>query len=274
MTKKNLPQVTKKRLSQKDSKKVTKALVESEVDKQEVSQKDSKTLFAHLEEIKNLAIWVFFLWLFGTIIAYYFNSNILNFLLKPLKDVTDHTALLLIRPTDGFMVIFKVCAVAGLVFSLPLDLILVWRYLSPALLKHERRRILGFTLGVFSLTTIALLYGYFSLIPASLKFLLNLNPTGSTLSLTITEYIDFLVFLYLILVAVFQVPLALFSVIKLGILKPHIFSKNRKYIHFFSVVILALLTPTPDLFTLILIALPISLMFEIAYFLAKPRKQK
>lgn len=241
-------------------------------EKETIIFNQEKNLFGHFEDFKNLIIQVFFVWLFFTTIAFFFNQSVLSFVLQPLKDSGNSGSLLLIRPTDGFVVLFKICAITGLIFSLPINLFLVWRYFSPALLSKEKRLILKNGFIVLFLTLVAVAYGYFNLIPASLNFLLNLKPSGTTISLTITEYIDFLTFLILILVLVFQTPLILFILLKTRILKPKLFQKNRRYIYFFTAVILAILTPTPDVFTLILITIPILIMMEIAYFFGKQNK--
>ncbi len=226
-----------------------------------------KTFWKHLEETKNLFLKVFFAWMLGTIIGYFFSNQIIQFLIDILKD--NNHKLILIRPTDGFLIFFKISIITGFLISLPINLIFVWNFVKTALKTKEKIKIIRLFIYSLFLSIISVLYGYFSLIPGSLDILLKLNPVGTTVSLTLLEYIDFLIFISLALIATFQLPLISYFLIENKIVKLEVFTKNRKKIYFVIVLFTAIITPTPDIFTLALFSIPLILLLEIAIILGK-----
>jgi sec-independent protein translocase protein TatC len=228
------------------------------------------TILDHALELKNTAIKILISWVIATAVAFYFYEEIFQILLQPLNQIgKSDTALLLLRPVDGFMVIFKVSGFTGLIFSLPLILWFLWKFISPAFKASEKRFISGYIFSILLFSLVGILYGYYSIIPGSLNFLLNINPAGTTASLTVNDYLDYLVFLLFSLILVFQTPILVFSMILSRLVKPKFFSERRRYVYLIIIIILAILTPTPDVFTLAMITVPVLMLFEGSLLLSR-----
>jgi sec-independent protein translocase protein TatC len=234
------------------------------------SENQELSILDHLLELKNTALKILLAWLAGTGLAFAYHEKIFQLLLEPLNQVgKDSTALLLLRPIDGFMVIFKVSAFTGVIVSLPFILWFLWKFISPAFKQHQKRFISGYIFSILLLSLLGILYGYYNIIPGSLQFLLNINPAGTTTSLTVNDYLDYLIFLLFALILVFQTPILVFSLVLSRLVTPKIVASSRRYVYLGIITILAILTPTPDIFTLGLITVPVLILFELALLLSR-----
>jgi sec-independent protein translocase protein TatC len=117
------------------------------------SENQELSILDHLLELKNTALKILLAWLAGTGLAFAYHEKIFQLLLEPLNQVgKDSTALLLLRPIDGFMVIFKVSAFTGVIVSLPFILWFLWKFISPAFKQHQKRFISGYIFSILLLS--------------------------------------------------------------------------------------------------------------------------
>lgn len=223
-----------------------------------------KTVWEHLQDLQTWIIWSIAAWVLASVGVSFFGDFILAFLQAPIKGET----LYLQSPTDSLMFLFKIFGLGGLVISLPVQIWLFWRFVSPAFDQKEQRFGIFYILAICVLSLVGLGYGYYSLIPASLKFLLELTPKGTKLMLTAGEYVDFLMMLLVLIVLVFQTPILVFGLIRSRIVAPESFIKHRKIVYFGLVVGLCMVLP-PDLVLLFMTVLPIVLLYEASILLGK-----
>jgi sec-independent protein translocase protein TatC len=229
---------------------------------------NSKTLWDHLDELKNVIIKTLLVWLVATGGAFAFNNQLVELITKPVSDrgLTLH----FLSPTDSFFYVIKVCSLAGLVISLPVLMIFIWRYISPALLQHEKKFIARYVFSVFLFTTLGVVFGFYFLIPSTLHFLLDFTPKNTELLLTANEYMSFLFGLLILMVLVFQTPIVVFGLIRSGLVEKTFFTSRRKEIYFAILVLMAAFG-SPDVLSWVISTLPVIILFEAAIMFASKK---
>lgn len=223
-----------------------------------------KTIWEHIKEMRTYLVWAVGVWLLASIGISFFGDQILAFLLKP----TEGNELYFNSPSGPMFFLFKIFGLGGLILSLPIQIWLFWKFVSPALSQKEQSFGIFYVLAVCILSIIGLGYSYYSLVPTSLKFLLEMTPKGTEVLLTAGEYIDFLTMMLVMAVLVFQTPVLVFGLIRTRLIHPNQFVKYRKVVYFSIIVLLMLFLP-PDLFALFMTAIPVILLYEASVFFGK-----
>jgi sec-independent protein translocase protein TatC len=226
-----------------------------------------KNFWDHFNDLKMVLIRLTLTWSVFTAGSFFFSEQLFDLVTRPLNGQT----LKALSPTEPFMLIIKIHAVAGLIISFPILLIFIWNYLSKVFLEKEKKFIIFYTLSTLFLAMVGVVYAYFSLIPSSLRILLDIAPKGVEVDLTTTEYLNFFLSLLFSLILVFQTPIAVFGLIRSGIITAQSFYKKRREVYLAIIIVMAILTPTPDIFSLVLIILPVIFLLEISVFFASKK---
>ncbi|NJK71570.1 MAG: preprotein translocase subunit TatC [Thermales bacterium] len=226
--------------------------------------KETKPFFDHFIDLKSFLLKVVLSVGVGSIISLIYSNYFISLITNPLKGRLLH----FLSPTDSLFFLIKIHLFFGVLLSSPALLYFLWNYFKPILKIKERIFIHNYIFSGVILSVIGLIYAYFSLLPASLDILLNLSPQGTEIILTANNYIDFVISNLLIVILVFQTPIIVYSLIQSKLVNKKIIQSKRKVIYFSIIVLLAALTPTPDIISLILIIIPILTLFEIALFFA------
>lgn len=221
-----------------------------------------QTIFEHLGDVKNLLIKMFTVWAIATLGTIFFSDTLFELITLPLPDAE----LYFFSPVDSFMFLVKIHLVVGFFISFPLLLWLVWTYVVDIFNQTQRKVVTTLIPISLILSYVGLVYGYLFLIPSSVELLLNIQPPNTAFLISANEYISFTLGLLLAMIFIFQLPLIIFSLIKARVMHANFFRAHRKEFYFGFVVATAIFTPTPDIFTLALIVLPILIMYEIAVF--------
>ena len=173
-------------------------------------------------------------------------------------------ALISLAPLETFMIYFMVCMISGLVIASPWVFYQVWQFIGAGLYRHERyyvMKFLPFSLGLF-LSGVFLCF--LLVLPFTLKFLLDFNVwLNIEPSLRINEWMSFATILPLIFGVCFQTPLVMLLLERLGIFTVEDFRSKRRMAAFVMVLGAAAITPTGDPFTMLLLAVPMYLLYEI-----------
>ena len=197
----------------------------------------------------------------GFLAAWNFTGPILSFLQTPIQPV--QSKLLIIAPTEAFFTQLKVAFLAGVMISLPLVLHQLWSFISPGLHSSERSLTLPFVI----LSTICFLIGaafaFFIVMPFGIQFLVGYAGAAYSASITIGNYISFTIRMLLVFGIVFEMPLASFLLTRFGLLTPATLRRNRRYAIVLMFVAAAILTP-PDIFTQVLMAGPLLVLYEVS----------
>jgi sec-independent protein translocase protein TatC len=178
------------------------------------------------------------------------------------------TRLVFIAPTEAFFVNLKVAFYAGLFLSVPLLLFQVWKFVAPGLYEHERRYSFPFLIISTILFLLGAIFAYVVILPIALHFLISQGGELWQPNITLSNYLSFCMRLILAAGLVFEFPVLMYFLAKVGVVTPAFLVKNRKYAVLAAFVIAAILTP-PDVFSQVLLAVPLLLLFEVSIFVAK-----
>ena len=171
--------------------------------------------------------------------------------------------------TEPFVTTFTVAGYAALLLALPLILYQVYAFLLPALSPQERKTAVPFMLMVPVLFLCGVAFGYFVALPRAVDFLLNFNDDNFDILIGARDYYKFSIVLLLVVGLLFQIPVGVLAITRLGIVSPQQLSKNRGYIILGVAVVAAVATPTPDPFTMLVTMLPLIVLFELSLLLAR-----
>ncbi|WP_421941432.1 twin-arginine translocase subunit TatC [Pedobacter sp.] len=163
----------------------------------------------------------------------------------------------------------NVCVMCGIVVGFPYLLWEVWRFIKPALHENERKSASGFVFFASVLFVIGILFGYFVVCPLSVNFL-----TGYTVSeeikntFTVDSYLSSVATLTLGTGIIFELPVIIFILSKLGLMTPKLMRSSRRYAAVIILIIAAIVTPTPDIMTMLIVATPLFLLYELSIFVS------
>lgn len=171
----------------------------------------------------------------------------------------------------------NVCVMCGIVVGFPYLLWEIWRFVKPALHENERKSASGFVFFASVLFVIGILFGYFVVCPLSVNFL-----TGYTVSteikntFTVDSYLSSVATLTLGTGIIFELPVIIFILSKLGLMTPKLMRASRRYAAVIILIIAAIVTPTPDIMTMLIVATPLFLLYELSIFVSAyiERKKK
>jgi sec-independent protein translocase protein TatC len=176
--------------------------------------------------------------------------------------------LVINEPMEGFSIIWvKVPLVMSLFVASPWVLYQVWAFISPGLYQREKKWAVPFVLSTAGLFIAGGAFAYFVAFRFGLAFLLGLGMGGGVIPLvTITNYFDLFVNVMLGVALVFELPVAIFFLTLLHIASPEFLLRHSRYAILAIVIVAAIVTPTPDVFNLMLFAVPMCLLFFVGIF--------
>ncbi|MCZ2820322.1 twin-arginine translocase subunit TatC [Modestobacter sp. VKM Ac-2977] len=238
------------------------------------------SLIGHLKELRNrIGIALFFV-LIGTAVAFWwYEQGLGEFIRAPycgldpelrgLPGQADGDCdLVITNVLGGALIRLKISFIVGIVLSAPFWLYQLWAFLTPGLKKNEKRYGVGFVVVSSSLFALGAALAYISL-AKGLDLLLGLAGDGVTALLTAEEYIGFVISLLVAFGVSFELPLIAVVLNLIGVLSYATLSKGRRWIYFLTIVFAAFITPTQDPFTMLAMAAPMCVLFEIAIQIAR-----
>ena len=232
-------------------------------DAETVLDDGSMSLIAHLTELRSRIIKCLVATGLGSVVGYYYIQEIMHYITLPAGK------LYYMQPAEAFFTYLKVACVAGFLLALPIIFWQVWRFFLPALTTRERM-----VLGIVVPTSVVLFFcglafSFFLVLPAGIKFFLGFGNTELEALLSVDKYFDFVIMFVLPFGFIFELPLVITILGKMGLITSAFLKKYQRIIIFLSFVVGALITPTPDVFTQSMIALPIIVLYEVGYFIVR-----
>jgi sec-independent protein translocase protein TatC len=174
-----------------------------------------------------------------------------------------------LKPTETFMLSMKLSFYAGIVLAFPLLLLFILQFVLPGLHRHEKRVLWPAMAVGFGLFLGGVLFAYFGVLPRALEFFYEWSGSlGVSNDWRIGEYISFAMQFTLLFGLAFELPVVVMVFVKLGMLTYETMSSTRSYAIVAIFIAAAVLTPTPDIMTLLLMALPMIVLYEICIWLA------
>ena len=172
--------------------------------------------------------------------------------------------------TEQFMIHLKVALMVGILVASPYILYLLFRFIAPALYENERRYSVRITVAAYAMFLLGIVVNYFIIFPLTVRFLgtYQVSETVSNM-LTISSYIDTLMMMSLIFGIIFEIPVVSWLLAIFGLLKASWMSQYRRHAVIAILILAAAITPTGDALTLVIVALPIWLLYEVSILIVK-----
>lgn len=245
----------------------------------EAHDDDAKMSFwSHLDELRKRIVNICIAIGVGFVLCFRFSEDILGLLMLPLNATITfggafpffvfvsnkqlHT-LHFTALTEPFMSHIKIGIIAGIMLMIPVILHQVWKFIAPGLLERERRYASQFVFFSTVFFAVGVFFCFFFLLPFAVPFLVSYKTEHLTPIIKIGEYIDFTLKFMLAAGAVFELPLVMILLGRMGIIQTASLTKFRKYAFLIAFVIGGLITPTPDAFNMTIMSLPIYLLYEV-----------
>jgi sec-independent protein translocase protein TatC len=231
-----------------------------------VSHEDRLSLVEHLDELRGRIVVCIVIFGVALALCFWQNHVLLEIASGPLP--SDHKKLITFGISEPFTTSVTVAAYGAIVISLPFILYQAYAYLLPAFSDSERRVVLPIMLMAPILFLAGLAFGYFAVLPAAVKFLLGFNDSQFNVQVRARDYYSFFSTTMLACGVIFQLPLAILAVTRLGIVKIEQLTSNRRYAYLIISIIAAAL-PGVDPVSMIIEMIPLLVLFELSILLAK-----
>ncbi len=221
---------------------------------------ESVTLVEHLDELRSRMLVALIALVVAFAVTYPFHERIVRRLKAPLPEGRE---LVTFGVTEPFFTSFKVSLAAAFLLALPVLLWQVWSFLAPAF-EQNAQRIVAVFVGIATLLLGAgLAFGYFIVMPKALGFLTNFDSELYDIQIRASYYITFVTLGLLAFALVFQLPIFILALVRLGVLSSATLRRNRR-IAIAIIVVVAALMPTVDPVSLVFETVPLLVLFEVS----------
>ena len=212
----------------------------------------------HMEELRSRIIKTLIGFVAAFIVSFIFVQDIYEVLIKNMDG-----KLAVLGPSDILWVYMMIAAVSSIAATIPLAAYQLWRFVAPALKPEERKVTFRFIPGLFILFITGISFGYFVLFPIVLGFLTSLSAGQFEIVFTAEKYFRFMINLILPFGVLFEMPLVVMFLTRLGIINPTVLKKSRK-ISYFALVIISIVITPPDIISDILVIIPLLMLYEMS----------
>src|SRR5689334_20994845 len=231
-----------------------------------VSHEDQLTLVEHLDELRTRIVVCLVVLGVALGLCFWQNHLLLEIASGPLP--SDHKKLLTFGVAEPFTITLTVAVYGALILSLPILLYQAYAYLLPAFSDRERRVILPILLLAPVLFGAGVAFAYFVVMPAAVKFLLGFNDSQFNVQVRARDYYSFFSTTMLAGGIVFQLPLAILAVTRLGLVTVQQLSRNRRYAYLIIAIVAAAL-PGVDPVSMLIEMVPLLILFELSILIAR-----
>ncbi len=245
-----------------------------------VSPEERLSLYEHLDELRGRIMWSVIALAIGVLIAAIFSSRLFDLLLYPLQQVPnlDPAAykITTFSPTEPFMISLKVWVVAGILMASPFLIWQLWAYVGPAFTSTEKKYFYPIVISTTALFLGGVAFGYLIVLPKGLQFLLGFNAGSFNIQNRASDYFTFVALFILAFGAVFEMPVILVLLAKVGVIDDKFLKKNRRWAIIICAIVAAVITPSQDAFSMLAMFIPLVVLYEISIPLARmvqPKKE-
>ena len=230
-----------------------------------MSSETKYTFMGHLRELRSCLLRSVIALLIALPISFFLANKVFYILMQPVPGLE----LVYTEVTEMLGTYIKVSLYSALVLILPFIVYQAVIFVRPALTRKEKSYLYIMLPSVFLLFSIGAVFAYFVLLPPALKFLFTFGSDIATPMIRVENYISVLTKLIFWIGLCFEIPLVIFFLTKIGILKPQWLSKYRRLAYVLAFVLGAIITPTFDPINQSLVAVPIILLYECGFLLSK-----
>ncbi|HUR00329.1 MAG TPA: twin-arginine translocase subunit TatC [Gemmatimonadaceae bacterium] len=224
----------------------------------------------HLEELRKRLFWIAGALVVGVVLAFILLSklDIIRLLERPILPLLHGQKLIYTHPGTSFQILLSASLWFGIILASPVIIGQIWGFLSPALYAHEKKIVIPVLIGMVALFLAGVSLSYFVVLPLTLQFLMSIESTSLTPMIAATEYFDLAISMCLAFGLVFEVPIAVLALTALGIVTPAFLSQYRRHAVVICLVAAAFITPGADPYSLMALAVPLYLLYELSVFVA------
>lgn len=232
---------------------------------------DEKLSFTdHLEELRKRFIICLAAIGIGFLASYAFKEDLYHLLALPVRAVLkDENSFIFTSLTEPFFTYLKLAFFSGIALSSPVIIYQIWAFVAPGLYKHEKKYSVPFVLLSTLFFIIGVLFCFLVVFPIACSFFAGFAQAGVIeMKLKMSDYLSFSCAFLLAFGLVFELPIFILFLAKIGIVNHAQLVKNRKYVILLAFVVSAILTP-PDILSQILMAVPLLILYEISIVIAR-----
>ena len=228
------------------------------------------TFIEHLEELRKRILYSIASIALFTVAGFFLAKKFLDLIINRAALGTTY----FFAPAEAFIAQIKVALFLGVVIAFPFLLYQSWAFIGPGLTRSEKRISLSYMGSGVIFFAAGIVFGYYILKPYGLRFLLSFGSETIQPLINIGKYLNFFIWCLLGSGLLFQLPLILFFLMKLGVVDVDTIRKHRPEAVVAVLILCAVITPTGDFFTLLLLSVPLLLLFELSILVARLSKKR
>lgn len=230
---------------------------------------DRLSVVSHLEELRSRLVKASLAILVGFGVCYWQVQPIFRWIVRPLRELMPDSPLVMLKLTEAFMTYLKLALWAGLLVASPVVLYQLWAFVAPGLYRHEKRLIAPLVIVSTILFVLGTAFTYYLVLPFAFKYLILEFATGDVqATLSMSSYVSSTCLFMATFGLIFQIPLLMLLLARMGLVKGSTLAKNRKYVLLASFVVGAVLSP-PDILSQTMVSLPLFLLFEVSIWIIR-----
>lgn len=234
----------------------------------------TQPFLSHLEELRKRLVVCAIAVGAGFVISYIFSEQLFSVLTLPLTEVLPpESKLIFTSLPEMFIVYIKAALIAGIILASPVIFHEIWMFVTPGLYQTEKRYAIPFVLFSSIIFLIGALFGYFIVFPYGFKFFIGFATEDIQALPSVKEYFSFAIRLLLAFGLVFEMPVVVFFLTKIGLITPEVMKKYRKFAILGAFIVSAILTP-PDVATQVMMASPLIILYELSIFISRGAYRK
>lgn len=246
--------------------------------KQNQGKMDKAPLTEHLVELRNRIVITLATVGIAFGICFYYSEYIFGLLTEPMRSTIAFSLkspyisfipaqnpdlyLVFLAPAEAFWMHMKIALISACIISSPVIFWEIWKFIAPGLLPKEKKYAVPFIFTTTFLFLTGALFCFAIILPFAIDFLLNYKTQNIKPMISAEKYIDFCLKFILAFGAVFEMPVVIVFLTRMGVVTTDFLAKNRKYAVLVVFILAAVLTPTPDAFNQILMAVPMLILYE------------
>jgi sec-independent protein translocase protein TatC len=228
------------------------------------------SLIEHLTELRTRLTWAVLALLVATVASMLFAEQLLKLLMIPLGD----SILQAIKPTESVYVYFRIALIMGVTIAMPVIVYEAVLFILPGLLPHERKYLTFMVPGAGISFAAGVVFATFVVMPGMTNFMQGFLSDIVEANWTIENYINFVTFVMFWMGILFEMPLVIFFLAKLGVVTVEQLTKARRWAVIGSALLAAVITPTPDPVNMLILTVPLILLYELGVILARFARPK
>lgn len=241
----------------------------------DMSPEEKQTIIEHFEALrKSIIISVVAIMVAG-FVCFAYNEQILSFIIAPLRGLNEK--LVVTGVTEAFFVKLKLSFLAGFIISFPIIVWSLWGFIKPALYPSERKYVYLLFPITLILFIVGVVFAYFGILPLVLNFFIYIAGSNLDTMFKVDQYVSFVMAFTVPFGIVFELPVVVFFLVKIGWVTKEAMARNRKYALLVIFILAAALTPGPDPISQLMMGIPVYLLYEISIIVAhfaNPNKER